>query len=149
MTQNEIEENEELLAETYFLKPNFVDRIKSIFIDSLVIVILLYITYAIINRFGIESSIIKGILFVLIFLYEPILVAYSRTVGQKLMNLKIYRQDAYIHEKVRKEIGIFKSIVRYFFKFIFGWISLLTVHSDNYGRAIHDKIVKSIMVRES
>jgi hypothetical protein len=49
---------------------------------------------------------------------------------------------------MKTNINIFYSIFRYLSKLLLGWISLLTIHSDDYGRAIHDKIGNSVMTIE-
>ena len=66
--------------EFYFNKPSLVLRVKSIMIDSIIIIVLMYIAYLLLDNLGIESGKIRGIALGLIFLYEPVLTAVNRTI---------------------------------------------------------------------
>ena len=129
-----------------FIKPEFVLRIKSMVIDSFVIVVLLYLAYLVFNTLAIESTILRASAFLLIFSYEPIMVAHSRTIGQRLMKLQVRSHASVLQNDVAQGIGFMRSLIRYIAKVLLGWISLLTIHSDEFGRAIHDKIANSVMV---
>ena len=138
-----IEDNQE-----YFNKPNLVLRVKSMTIDTFVIVTLMYAFSVILDSLNITSGNIRGVALGLIILYEPLLTSINRTVGQKLMGLRVRQFRAYKNQKQSKNINIFLSLIRYIFKLLLGWISLLTIHSDTFGRAIHDKIGNSLMTFE-
>ena len=93
----------------------------------------------------IESGLIRGLCLGLIILYEPILVVFGGTVGQKIMGLRVIKNSTYMAKKSLHNINIIESLIRYAMKILLGWISLLTIHGDIYGRAIHDKVGNSIM----
>ena len=63
----------------------------------------------------------------------------------KIMGLRVRKFSDVKDGRLYSNINIFYSISRYFSKLLLGWISLLTIHSDDYGRAIHDKIGSSVM----
>ena len=126
--------------------PIIADRIKSALIDSVVLVGLMFIAFYALSFFGIESGLIKGVLFVLIFLYEPIMVSFSQTIGQRFIGIRVVGQKTEVDGDVQS-IGLFSSIVRYIVKLILGVLSLVTINFDEQSRAIHDKLVRSIVIR--
>lgn len=126
--------------------PIIADRIKSALIDSVVLVGLMFTAFYVLSFFGIESGVVKGILFVLVFLYEPIMVSFSQTIGQRFIGIRVVNQKTEENVAV-KSIGLLRSIVRYIVKLILGVLSLVTINFDEQSRAIHDKLVRSIVVR--
>ena len=126
--------------------PIIADRIKSALIDSVVLVGLMFIAFYALSFFGIESGLIKGVRFVLIFLYEPIMVSFSQTIGQRFIGIRVVGQKTEVDGDVQS-IGLFSSIVRYIVKLILGVLSLVTINFDEQSRAIHDKLVRSIVIR--
>ena len=126
--------------------PIIADRIKSALIDSVVLVGLMFTAYYALSFFGIESGVVKGILFVLVFLYEPIMVSFSQTIGQRFIGIRVVEQKTEENVALRS-IGLFRSILRYIVKLILGVLSLVTINFDEQSRAIHDKLVRSIVIR--
>jgi len=145
MEESLIEDLEEIV---FFNKPSLVLRIKTMIIDSIVILILLFIAFKILNTLGVESGKIKGAVLGLILLYEPIFVSINKTIGQKIMGLRVRQSTGVIEKSQVKNINIISSFIRYIAKILLGWISLLTIHSSNYGQAIHDKMGGAIMILE-
>lgn len=141
------EENQDI-TDNYFNKPSLVLRVKSIMIDSLVVILLMYLTSIFLDILNVESGKIRGLCLVFILLYEPILVAISRTVGQKVMGLRLRNYNNLIELNKKTNINILSSMIRFIGKITLGWISLLTIHSNVYGQAIHDIIGNSIMTIE-
>lgn len=138
-------DSQEEISIPLFIKPDFILRIKSMVIDSLVIIILLFIAFWFCSIFNIESANVKALLSLMIVLYEPIFTSHSRTFGQKMMKIQV-RNFAHIKNGgAEQNIGFLASLFRYLIKLLLGWISLLTIHSDQYGRAIHDKFANSVM----
>lgn len=143
--ENEITEKE-LHNFFYFNKPGLMVRIKSTFIDSVITVGLLFFVSEVFNSIEIKSGIIRAIPFMAAILYEPLFTAYGRTIGQKLMGIRVINYFKYQKTEEVKNINFFNALVRYFFKIALGWISLLSVHSDKYGRAIHDSLGNSVVI---
>jgi uncharacterized RDD family membrane protein YckC len=126
--------------------PIIADRIKSALIDSVVLVGLMFTAFYALSFFGIESGLVKGALFVLVFLYEPIMVSFSQTIGQRFIGIRVVEQKTEENTEV-KSIGFLRSIARYIVKLILGVLSLVTINFDEQSRAIHDKFVRSIVIR--
>ena len=123
-------------------------RIKSMMIDAVVVIVLMMIASQILNFFNVESGLIKGLTLGLIAFYEPVLISFNRTVGQKFMGLRVRNFKAYSTSGESININIFWSILRFITKSLLGWISLLTIHSNDYGKAIHDSVANSVMTLE-
>ena len=132
----------------YFSKPSLLLRIKSIFIDSLVIIVLMMIASNILTFFNVDSGTIRGSVLALILLYEPIFTSLNRTLGQKVMGLRVRNFSTLKNSKESKNINIAWSLLRFLTKTLLGWISLLTIHSNTYGKAIHDGVANSVMTLE-
>ena len=132
----------------YFSKPPLLLRIKSIFIDMIVVIILMMASLKILTLCSIESRVISGVILTLVLLYEPILTSINRTLGQKMMGLRVRSFSTLKNSKESKNINIVWSLLRYLTKTLLGWISLLTIHSNTYGKAIHDSVANSVMTLE-
>lgn len=130
----------------FFDKPGLMPRIKSTLIDVLVVMALMGVSAALLNGLGVESGSVRGWCFVGVWLYEPLFTALGRTLGQVVMGLRVRRLSDLQKETSQRPISFPASILRYALKVLLGWISLLTIHSDRYGQAIHDKAANSVMV---
>ncbi len=132
--------------EVVFYKPSLMLRVKCSLIDASVIMILLFVAAWINAVLDIKSDLVRAIIMLSILLYEPIFVAFGNTIGQKYMGLRVVKASVYKETEGKVSINIFNSLIRYIFKITLGWISLLLIHSDSYGQAIHDKFGNSIMM---
>ena len=138
-----IEENYQ--EEIFFNKPSLTHRIKSMIIDTMVLIFLMMLFTNILGALDIKSGLVRGICFGLVVLYEPILVTMGSTIGQKIVGLSVINYAHYKKDNKKHNIHFISSLIRYALKISLGWLSLLTIHSDIYGRAIHDKGGNSIM----
>lgn len=120
-------------------------RLKAAFIDAVVMVALMYGATEILSLFDVVPNYIRILIAVFIFvLYEPIFVSlFGQTVGHSSVNL-IVRQE----EDIKKNISFFKALIRFTLKFFLGWLSLLTVPGSVKRQAIHDAVVKSVVIEE-
>ena len=100
----------------------------------------------ILEFFNVESTKVRVLIFV--FMYEPILVSCNRTIGQKIMKIRVRNYSKIVNSGDEVNINFFFSILRYITKLLLGWISLITIHYDNHSRAMHDYISKSVMTVE-
>lgn len=82
------------------------------------------------------------ILIVMSLLYEPLLTAYSSTVGQKIMGICV--RDV---RDPTKRINLLQSYSRCFVKGFLGWVSFVTIHFNPEHRAIHDLAASSVMIK--
>lgn len=129
----------------FIYTPTLIVRFKSIFIDSVVVVILMYIATLILESIGTDSALLRFSAFALVVLYEPICISINRTIGQAMMGIRVKDFEALSKEGVSRNISFFKSLIRFILKVALGWISFLSMHSDTYSRTLHDKAVDSVM----
>ena len=129
----------------YFYKPQLIKRIKSMMLDTVLIIFLMFLMSLILGVLNIESGLVRGICLGLVVLYEPILVTFGGTIGHRIMGLRVRSFSSYSTDKSENSINFFYSLIRFATKILLGWISLLTIHSDDYGQAMHDKVGNSIM----
>jgi uncharacterized RDD family membrane protein YckC len=141
MTTDKKEELETKYDETTF--PTLVTRIKALFIDVVVMLIIFTATTLFIDSFGDIPSFVKGfILIFMFFLYDPLFTALTgSTLGHKVMKLKVGK-----YNEPKKNISLPQAFLRFLIKGIFGWISFLTVTGNKQKRAIHDLASGSIML---
>lgn len=130
------------------IAPSLPNRIKSMFIDSIVIIVLMFLASKLLELMHVESTAIRVAIFALVFMYEPIMVSYKRTIGQKIMKIRVRDYSKIVNSGDEININFFFSILRYITKLLLGWISLITIHYDNHSRAMHDYISKSVMTIE-
>ncbi|HMG91926.1 MAG TPA: RDD family protein [Chryseolinea sp.] len=125
--------------------PTLVSRIKALFVDLVVILMIFTTTTLFIDAFGDIHSFLKGfILIFMLYLYDPILTSFTgSTLGHKLMKLKVRRFN-----DPEEKISLGYAFLRFILKTTLGWISFLTVTSNKHKRAIHDVMSGSILLRD-
>ena len=139
-------ETENIQSElAFFSKPSLTHRFKSMMIDVVVIIFLIFLMSLLLEILSIESGLVRKVCFGLIILYEPILVSIGGTIGQVVMGLRVLNFTKYSEHQSKQRLNIFYSLIRYILKLFLGWISFVTIHSSNYGQAIHDKAGNSLM----
>jgi uncharacterized RDD family membrane protein YckC len=125
--------------------PELSARIQSTFIDTLFIVMLMFIFSSILDRIQDPPEWLHIAMFVGIWvIYEPVCTAFGCTIGNYLKGIRV-RQAT----DDSKRINIFQALIRYAVKVLLGWLSFLTVHQNTERRAIHDLAVGSVMVNVS
>jgi uncharacterized RDD family membrane protein YckC len=146
--QNDFNEEEiiaSLSKQTGFIQfyPGITERIKAALIDSVVIVVFILLISSVFSLFNDLPTQIRIITFVFIFLlYDPIFTSFlGGTLGHLFMGIRVKRDN-----NQEKNINFFKAIIRYIFKVSFGWISLITIGGNKKRMAIHDLVVKSIVI---
>ena len=132
----------------YFHKPDLLLRIKSMMIDAVVVIGLMYLSTILLEMLHITSGTARIVLIGLIALYEPIMVTMNRTIGQQIMGLRVRQYELLAKSGERKNINFFFSLVRYAIKLLLGILSLFTVHSNQQRQAIHDQASNSVMTVE-
>lgn len=123
--------------------PSLVTRIKALFIDVIVMLMVFTATTLFIDNFGDIPGFVKGFILIFMFyLYDPILTSVTgSTLGHRMMNLKVRR-----YAEPEKKISIGQAFLRFFIKGLLGWISFLTVTGNKHKRAIHDLASGSILL---
>lgn len=102
--------------------PTILERVKSTLIDSVIIIALIILISEILNSFENVPDWIRTFLFFLVFLYEPIMICLGGTLGNNKIGIRVRSNSNH-----SKKINIFQSLVRYFFKVMLGWVSLLLI----------------------
>ncbi len=121
--------------------PLLLDRVQSIFIDGVLIIVLMFVFAALLNDDA--PNWIRIVLFFGIWaVYEPLLVIFGCTLGQYVKKIRV--RD---HVNPTKRINIIQAFFRYLFKAVLGWFSFLTISFNPEKRAIHDFVSGSIMVK--
>ena len=117
-------------------------RVKALVIDNLILIALIYLSTDLLSIFKNNSTNIKIVLFLLIFvIYEPLCISFfGKTLGQYLNRIKVIQ-----HNKGGK-LNLLQSIIRYLFKCLLGWLSLVTISFNKDQKAIHDILVNSVVV---
>lgn len=123
--------------------PELKDRVQSTFIDTLFIIIIMFVLASILEKFeNVPDSIIIVLFVGLFFLYEPICLSLGCTLGNYLKGIRVRK-----FEDRRQRINIAQALLRYPIKLFLGWISFLTIHSNAGRRAIHDLASGSVMIK--
>jgi uncharacterized RDD family membrane protein YckC len=123
--------------------PQLTDRIQSTFIDSILIIILMFVFSNILERYEQVPDWVRIGLFAFLFLvYEPLCMTIGCTLGNYLKNIRVRK-----FSDSTKRINIIQALVRYPVKVMLGWVSFLTINSNPKRRAIHDLVSGSVMIK--
>jgi hypothetical protein len=119
-----------------------IDRVKSTTIDTLLLIACFYLLSDILNSMNNVSESLRILLFICILMYEPIFISLNGTFGNHKNSIRV-RQN----KNTTKKLNFFQSLLRYFLKISLGWISLIFILMNQKGRALHDIISGSIMIK--
>lgn len=123
--------------------PQLTDRIQSTLIDTLLIIILMFVFAGILDKFDNVPDWVRMAMFAFLFLgYEPLCMTLGSTLGNFIKGIRV-RKDS---DSTRR-INIFQAIIRYPVKVLLGWVSFLTINSNPKRRAIHDLASGSVMIK--
>jgi uncharacterized RDD family membrane protein YckC len=123
--------------------PPLSDRIQSTFIDTVLIVVLMFVFAGLLDKFNNVPDWVRVVMFVGLFVaYEPLCMTLGSTLGNYIKKIRV-RKNA----DTTKRINILQAIIRYPIKVLLGWISFLTINSNPKRRAIHDLVSGSVMVK--
>lgn len=142
----ESEQNEKSLLEVKYddmTFPSLVSRVKALFIDIVIMLIIFTGTTLFIDTFGEIPTFAKGSIAIFMFyLYDPILTSFTgSTLGHKIMKLKVRK-----YNNPEKRISLGQAFLRFITKGLLGWFSFLTVTGNKQKRAIHDIASGSIIM---
>ena len=119
-----------------------IDRVKSTTIDTLLLIACFYLLSDILNSMNNVSESLRILLFICILMYEPIFISLNGTFGNHKNSIRV-RQN----KDTTKKLNFFQSLLRYILKISLGWISLIFILMNQKGRALHDIISGSIMIK--
>jgi len=124
--------------------PALSDRVQSTFIDVLFILILMFISASILDRYENAPDWIRiALFFGLWAVYEPLCTSLGATIGNLIKGIRVRRVN-----DVHKPINFFQAFIRYIIKAALGWLSFITIHSNADRRAIHDLAAGSVMIKK-
>ncbi len=111
----------------------------------LLILITFSITSFLFDKIGDVPNWIRGMVLIFsIYLYEPFFITvFGGTIGHNFLKVNVKR---IINPHLK--INFFQATLRFFTKFLLGWISFLTITGNKRKRAIHDMISGSIMINK-
>jgi uncharacterized RDD family membrane protein YckC len=105
------------------------------FIFMLAYVLIILLPEPIADRFRLA-------IFGLAVLYEPICnTTLGYTFGSFIFKFRV-RDSA----DTDKKLPFHRALMRFIVKALLGWISFLTIHSDDMRRAIHDRVAGSVVI---
>ncbi|GAA4316889.1 RDD family protein [Flaviaesturariibacter amylovorans] len=125
--------------------PTLSDRIQSTFIDSILIVVMMFFAASALEQYEGAPDWIRVALFFGIWgVYEPVCTALGCTVGNYFKGIRVRRAS----DKDRK-INLLQAFFRYLLKIGLGWVSFLTMHTNTERRAIHDIVAGSVVLKNN
>ena len=123
--------------------PQLSERIQSTFIDTLLIIALMFLSANLLDKFNNVPDEVRIAIFVgLWIVYEPLCMTIGCTLGNYIKGIRVKK-----YSNTTKRINIFQAIIRYALKILLGWISFLTINTNPKRRAIHDLISGSVMIK--
>ena len=123
--------------------PQLSERIQSTFIDTILIIVMMFVFASILDRYENVPDWVRIVMFASLFIiYEPLCMTMGSTLGNYLKGIRVRK-----YSDTSKRINIFQAIVRYPIKVILGWLSFLTISSNPERRAIHDLVSGSVMIK--
>lgn len=124
--------------------PLLTDRVQSTFIDTVFVIILMFVFASFLDKMENPPDWLRIALFFGLFaIYEPVCTAFGCTLGNYIKKIRVRRMG---HPD--QKINLLQAFLRYITKVLLGWISFLTMHTNPERRAIHDLIADSVMIRE-
>ncbi|SRR5258706_13596284 len=120
------------------------DRVQSTFIDTILMVTLMFVFASILDKYENVPDWVRIVLFVGLWaVYEPLCTTFGATPGNYIKKIRVRQFGA-----SSKRINIFQALIRYILKILLGWVSFLTIHSNKERRAIHDFVAGSVMIKK-
>jgi uncharacterized RDD family membrane protein YckC len=122
--------------------PYLIDRYKASLIDSAIITMITIFIIVVINYYQLDSLLSLIFSLIVFMLYEPFLVAFSSTVGQRFMKISVRNINV-----PDKRITLVQSYLRFVTKISLGIVSFFTINFNSKKRAIHDYVGMSVMIK--
>lgn len=123
--------------------PGVLDRIKAMVTDSIVIIFFMFfITYIFSNFESVpDYARIIAILFVFV-LYDPLFTCvFGGTIGHMMLGIRVKKES-----NENQNISFLSAVIRFIGKVLLGVISFLTVSNNDKRKALHDKLVGSVVI---
>jgi uncharacterized RDD family membrane protein YckC len=120
------------------------ERVKAVVIDSVTIVLMMIAVKQTFQLFDeVPDSVRAGAFIFIFFLYDPLCTSiFGRTLGHSANGICVKRES-----EPSKNLNFFAALIRFIAKyFILGWISLITMSTNEKRKAIHDHLVGSVVL---
>ncbi|MBL8010729.1 MAG: RDD family protein [Flavobacteriales bacterium] len=125
------------------LYPELGDRYKSITVDLLVIIALMFAAGYLFEAWTSAPESARILAFIIIWAgYEPIATSLGCTLGNYVMKIRVRRSS-----DESRRINVLQAYVRYIVKVLLGWLIFLSMGANPRRRGIHDLAASSVMVR--
>jgi len=123
--------------------PQLSERVQSTLIDTLFIIILMFVWAAVLDKMKDPPDWLRIAMFFAIWLvYEPVCTSLGCTIGNYMKGIRVRRFN-----DPSKRINIFQALLRYIIKVLLGWLSFLTIGTNPQRRAIHDIVAGSVTIK--
>jgi len=123
--------------------PSLIDRFQSLLIDSILIILFMFILSSTIPNFEKFPNTLKILLFFVPWaIYEPLATTLGFTLGNYISGIRVRR-----FKNAKMKINFFQSFVRFLIKVLFGWLSIITIFTNKRRRALHDLLSGSVMIK--
>ncbi|GGG57662.1 hypothetical protein GCM10011414_29370 [Croceivirga lutea] len=119
------------------------DRIKAVVIDSVILISAMYAVSELFALFSEVPNTLRMVVFVVIFiLYDPLFTSLNgATIGHTYSNISVQQDN-----EIGKRISFPIALLRFILKSTLGWLSLLTVTSNEKRKALHDIVANSVVI---
>ena len=119
------------------------ERVKALFIDSLVLVFSMVIFTQLFSLLGQVPDLARMTAFILIFvLYDPLCVSFlGGTLGHRVIGIQVKNTN-----DETRNLWFPMALLRFVVKVVLGWFSLLTITGNAKRRAIHDIVADSVVI---
>ena len=117
-------------------------RVRAVLIDSVILPVTVLSILVLGDTLGVSDAYGKVMLIAIpVLILEPGLVALTGgTVGHHLLGIRVAKQDG------SGNINVFAAAVRFAVKLLLGWLSFILVLTTAKHQAVHDLVVRSIVV---
>ena len=123
--------------------PSLIDRFQSLLVDSIFIILLMFILSSTVENFSKFSNAVRILLFFVPWaIYEPLATTLGFTLGNYISGIRVRN-----FKNIQMKINFFQSFTRFIIKVLFGWLSIITILSNKRRRALHDLASGSIMIK--
>jgi uncharacterized RDD family membrane protein YckC len=121
-------------------------RVGSILIDSLFIVLVMFLLTDLFEKLlktnEENEGLIRAVCFIALWgLYEPIAMTLGGTIGNYIIGIKVRK-----YSDSDKNINIIQAFGRFIIKMVLGWISFISIGFNKEKRAIHDLATGTLML---
>jgi uncharacterized RDD family membrane protein YckC len=118
-------------------------RVKAIIVDAIALVAFMLLATYIFSMFeSVPDEVRIGTFIFIFFLYDPIFTSsFGGTLGHMMLGIRVKRE-----KDPSKNIVFPLALVRFIVKAGMGWVSLITVTMNIKRKAIHDYLIRSVVV---